>query len=35
MKLKMMPKVRKEREKLHKQMSNSSLSGKDPGESLL
>ncbi|XP_064877855.1 diacylglycerol kinase delta isoform X1 [Oncorhynchus nerka] len=27
MKLKMMPKVRKEREKLHKQMSNSSLSG--------
>uniref|UniRef100_A0A3P9A3G8 Diacylglycerol kinase n=1 Tax=Esox lucius TaxID=8010 RepID=A0A3P9A3G8_ESOLU len=30
MKLKMMPKVKKEKEKLHKQRSNSSLSGKDP-----
>lgn len=30
MKLKIIPKVKKEREKLHKQKSNSSLSGRSP-----
>lgn len=32
MKLKIIPKVKKEREKLHKQKSNSSLSGKRSGQ---